>query len=99
MVHQLNPHGASLAHDAGHPQLLIHTLEGVMRANFGDWIIRGVKGEFYPCKPEIFEATYEPVSCALLWPEDSRALAEETEALGTFPAPPPARALFADEVR
>jgi hypothetical protein len=38
----------------------ITTLEGVMRADPGDWIIRGVKGEFYPCKPDIFEATYEP---------------------------------------
>ena len=41
--------------------LRIHTLEGSMRADFGDWIIRGVKGEFYPCKPDIFAATYEPV--------------------------------------
>lgn len=39
----------------------IDTLEGVMRADFGDWIIQGVKGEIYPCKPEIFEATYEKV--------------------------------------
>lgn len=38
----------------------IHTLEGTMRGDVGDWIIRGVKGEFYPCKPDIFEATYEP---------------------------------------
>lgn len=38
----------------------INTLEGVMRADEGDWIIRGVKGELYPCKPDIFEATYEP---------------------------------------
>lgn len=37
----------------------IFTLEGTMRANVGDYIIRGVKGEFYPCKPDIFEATYE----------------------------------------
>lgn len=37
----------------------IHTLEGVMTAKKGDWIIRGVKGEFYPCQPDIFEATYE----------------------------------------
>lgn len=37
----------------------IHTLEGVMRADPGDWIIRGVQGEFYPCKPDIFEQTYE----------------------------------------
>ena len=39
----------------------IRTLEGEMRGDLGDWIIRGVKGEFYPCKPDIFEATYEPV--------------------------------------
>lgn len=37
----------------------IPTLEGVMTASPGDWIIRGVKGEMYPCKPDIFEATYE----------------------------------------
>lgn len=41
--------------------LEIKTLEGTMTANEGDWIIKGVKGEFYPCKPDIFEATYEPV--------------------------------------
>jgi hypothetical protein len=39
----------------------IYTLEGVMRASKGDWIIRGIKGEFYPCKPDIFTATYERV--------------------------------------
>ncbi|MEO3978817.1 hypothetical protein [Streptomyces sp. CAU 1734] len=38
----------------------IRTLEGTMRALEGDWIIRGVAGEFYPCKPDIFTATYEP---------------------------------------
>ena len=38
--------------------LKIYTLEGRMLANIGDWIIRGVKGEYYPCKPDIFEATY-----------------------------------------
>ena len=37
----------------------IKTLEGVMRAGPGDWIIRGVKGEIYPCKSDIFEITYE----------------------------------------
>lgn len=37
----------------------IQTLEGVMRGNVGDWIIRGVNGEFYPCKPDIFAKTYE----------------------------------------
>lgn len=38
----------------------ISTLEGTMVGEPGDWLIRGVKGEFYPCKPDIFEATYEP---------------------------------------
>lgn len=39
----------------------IDTLEGQMTAYNGDWIIKGVKGEFYPCKPDIFAATYEQV--------------------------------------
>ena len=39
---------------------LIATLEGVMQAKPGDWIIRDIKGEFYPCGPDIFAATYEP---------------------------------------
>lgn len=41
--------------------LKIFTLEGPLKASIGDYIIKGVKGEFYPCKPDIFEATYEPV--------------------------------------
>lgn len=41
--------------------LSIPTLEGKMKAMPGDWIIKGIKGEFYPCKPDIFEATYEAV--------------------------------------
>lgn len=43
-------------------EVFIKTLEGTMRAEKSDWIIRGVQGELYPCKPDIFEATYEPVS-------------------------------------
>lgn len=39
----------------------IKTLEGVMRGNYGDYIIRGIKGEIYPCKPDIFKETYEVV--------------------------------------
>lgn len=39
----------------------IYTLEGVMIVAFDDWIIRGVRGELYPCKPDIFAATYEAV--------------------------------------
>ena len=38
----------------------IRTLEGDMKAEIGDWIIKGIAGEFYPCKPDIFVATYEP---------------------------------------
>ena len=43
-------------------ELSIETLEGTMKANKGDWIIRGVKGELYPCKPDVFEMTYEKVN-------------------------------------
>lgn len=44
--------------------VIIETLEGQIRASEGDWIIKGVAGEFYPCKPAIFAATYEPVEDA-----------------------------------
>lgn len=47
----------------------ITTLEGDMLCSLGDWVIKGVKGEFYPCKPDIFEMTYEPAE-----PEASRIL-------------------------
>lgn len=40
-------------------RLVISTLEGDMVAQPADWVIRGVKGEFYPCKPDVFESTYE----------------------------------------
>jgi hypothetical protein len=57
-----NGHGdeETLRRDPSRMPVIIHTLEGDMRAELGDWIIRGVKGEHYPCKPDIFEATYEP---------------------------------------
>jgi hypothetical protein len=42
-------------------KIVIPTLEGPVTASSGDWIIRGVQGEFYPCKPDIFDATYEAV--------------------------------------
>lgn len=42
--------------------LVIPALEGYHTASPGDWIIRGIKGEFYPCKPDIFEATYDPAA-------------------------------------
>lgn len=47
--------------DTGPAYMVIQTLEGNHRADILDWIIKGVKGEFYPCKPDIFEMTYEKV--------------------------------------
>jgi len=47
--------------DMGKPIMRIQTLEGEMTVRLGDWIIKGVKGEFYPCKPDIFKSTYEKV--------------------------------------
>ena len=70
---QLNAHnvrevakwcGADLGYTFGSTEpdaLYIHTLEGAMAAYVDDYIIRGVAGEFYPCKPDIFEETYEAV--------------------------------------
>ncbi|NTU74470.1 hypothetical protein HGB07_10190, partial [Candidatus Roizmanbacteria bacterium] len=48
---------------AGHGTDVVHikTLEGVMTGSIGDWIIKGIKDEFYPCKPEIFKLTYDPI--------------------------------------
>jgi hypothetical protein len=40
----------------------VATLEGPLNVSDGDWIIKGIKGEFYPCKPDIFELTYEAVN-------------------------------------
>lgn len=53
-------------------RVVISTLEGPITASPGDWVIRGVKGEFYPCKPDIFAATYEPVSTPLSRPRMRR---------------------------
>ncbi len=53
--------GVEYEFDAENGTVGIFTLEGEMQARPGDWIIKGVKGEFYPCKPDIFDATYEPV--------------------------------------
>ena len=47
--------------EKGNECIKIPTLEGEMIASIGDYIIKGVKGEYYPCKPDIFEATYEKV--------------------------------------
>ena len=53
----INDNGGEARIDEG--QLYISTLEGEMWARFGDYVIRGVHGEFYPCKPDIFELTYD----------------------------------------
>lgn len=47
-----------IKHDGS--EFLVSTLEGVMTGKMNDWLIRGVNGEFYPCKPDIFEKSYEP---------------------------------------
>ena len=47
--------------EEGKPVILIPTLEGEMTASIGDYIIKGIRGEFYPCKPDIFEKSYEAV--------------------------------------
>ena len=53
--------GDKVLEPVGKDYIEIVTLEGVMRASKGDYIIKGVNGEFYPCKPDIFEKTYEEV--------------------------------------
>lgn len=54
--------GFDKPHESDWMHLRIKTLEGDMIAEPGDWIIRGIKGELYPCKPDIFAATYEPAA-------------------------------------
>ena len=48
--------------DWGRDEISIQTLEGTMKAKVGDYIIKGVAGEFYPCKPEIFQTTYAKIT-------------------------------------
>jgi len=56
--------------------IVIETLEGTMRAEVGDWIVRGVKGEFYPCKPDVFAETYEVIEPPSRFEARARAEAE-----------------------
>jgi hypothetical protein len=49
-------------YENGRAQPHVHTLEGVMHVSDGDWLVKGVQGEFYPVKPDIFAATYEAVT-------------------------------------
>lgn len=62
-----------------YPVLKIETLEGVMQANVGDWIIKGVNGEFYPCKPDIFAKTYDVAIEDTLQPHQRRVVEEKAE--------------------
>ena len=61
--------------------MYIETLEGIHKASVGDWIITGVNGEQYPCKPDIFEKTYEPVDDAVSQKEIGEALQRRSDAL------------------
>ena len=69
ILDKLDAMGESWFYDKHKQMLQIPTLEGIMVADKDDWIIKGVKGEFYPCKPDIFEMTYEPVICGEPMPE------------------------------
>jgi len=77
--HDPNPSGRD------EPYLAVVTLEGTMRCTDGDWIITGVKGERYPCKPDVFEATYEPAGA-----DDGMPTTDLTPLLGglTWVGPP-----------
>lgn len=58
--HDVITHNYDGRHSGGPDYAIIMTLEGEMRANKGDWIVRGIKGEIYPVRPDIFAMTYEP---------------------------------------
>ncbi len=61
--HSTVPEGVCMD-DCREPNLFgphIHTLEGLMNVSPKDWVIKGINGEYYPCKPDIFEKTYEPI--------------------------------------
>lgn len=63
VMNWLSQQGANVGDWTFHDgEITIPTLEGKMKVSDGDWIIRGVKGEYYPCKPDIFAETYEPVA-------------------------------------
>lgn len=62
IMNWLSQNGANIKDWLFHDdEIIIPTLEGKMKVSPGDWIIKGVKGEFYPCKPDIFELTYEAI--------------------------------------
>lgn len=65
----------------GQPYILIHTLEGQMKAMPDDWIIKGVQGEFYPCKPDIFAATYDAADPPATVPAGAMSFGHAIEAM------------------
>lgn len=75
-------HKGTITRDGDLDLLYIKTLEGEMTARPGDWIIRGIQGELYPCKPDIFAATYEAVGLYEALPEGP------SSARSTTPSPP-----------
>jgi hypothetical protein len=62
-------------------QMTIRTLEGDMTAMPGDWIIQGVKGEIYPCKPDIFDATYDPAASPAQEVDETERMRKAAQAL------------------
>ena len=60
-IEHFTGNGAKVNIEGKRRSVVIETLEGTMIGEPGDWIIKGVMGEFYPCKPHIFAATYDPV--------------------------------------
>ena len=85
------PHNVYDGEPCGVGEFIIPTLEGDMRASPGDWIIRGVQGEFYPCKPDIFAATYEPEDACSHSPSEA---SEDTKRLDWLAAHPEATVLY-----
>lgn len=61
IVEALKNRTAYFARYGGEIKMVLKTLEGDVTASYGDYIIKGIKGEIYPCKPDIFEATYDAV--------------------------------------
>lgn len=59
-IDQIDAFVGKLHYGEAKHEIFIKTLEGMMQIGLGDWVIRGVAGEFYPCKPDIFAATYDP---------------------------------------
>ena len=59
---EINIEDNYIVEEIDNPYIKIETLEGIMKASIGDYIIKGVNGEFYPCKPDIFTKTYEEIN-------------------------------------